>query len=146
MPIRTGQATWQGNLKEGDGTLRTGSGAYEGPYSFMSRFEEGKGTNPEELVAAAHAGCYAIALAHGLDQAGFTPKQVRSKASAHLEKGDDGFAVTKIQLDVEADVPGIDEAKFTEIAQATKTACPISKLVAAATITLSARLLSGTTA
>jgi osmotically inducible protein OsmC len=146
MPIRTGQADWHGNLKEGNGTLRTGSGAYEGPYSFMSRFEEGAGTNPEELVAAAHAGCYSMALSNGLDQAGFTPRRVSTKASAHLTKGDDGFAVRRIELDVEAEVPNIDEARFVEIAEKTKTACPISKLLTGAEITLSVKLLSSSTA
>ena len=145
MPIRTGQADWHGNLKEGSGKLRTGSGAYEGPYSFMSRFEEGAGTNPEELVAAAHAGCYSMALSNGLDQAGFKPTRVSTKASAHLTKGDDGFAVRKIELDVEADVPNIELAAFTEIAEKTKLACPISKLVTGAEITLKVKLLSGST-
>ena len=146
MPIRNGQAVWQGNLKEGNGTLKVGSGAYEGPCSFTSRFEEGSGTNPEELVAAAHAACFSMALSHGLDQAGHTPTRVITKAQAHLEKGDDGFSVTTINLDVEADVPGLDDATFQEIALKTKSGCPISKLVTGAKVTLNAKLLAGATA
>ena len=146
MPVRTSQAVWKGTLKEGSGTLRTQSGAYEGPYNFVSRFESGPQTNPEELVAAAHAACYSMALSGGLERAGFKATRIATKASVHLEKVDSGFAITHIDLDVEADVPGVDEKKFAEISEATKSGCPISKLLTGAKINLSARLLSGTAA
>lgn len=146
MPVRTSQAVWKGTLKEGSGTLKTGSGAYEGPYNFVSRFESGKETNPEELVAAAHAGCYSMALSGGLEKAGFKAARIATKASVHLNKVDAGFSVTQIDLDVEADVPGLDERKFAEIAEATKSGCPISRLVTGATITLKARLLANASA
>lgn len=146
MPVRTGQAVWKGTLKEGAGTLRTGSGAYDGPYNFVSRFESGSETNPEELVAAAHAGCYSMALSAGLEKAGFKATRIATKASVHLEKLESGFAITTIDLDVEADVPGVDEKKFAEISEATKTGCPISKLLTGAKINLRARLLSGAAA
>ena len=112
MSIRTGTGFWEGNLRDGKGNLNVGSGAYEGAYSFGSRFEEAPGTNPEELVAAAHAACYSMALSHGLDQAGHTATRVTTRAVVHLEKGDDGFSITRIELDVEAEVAGIGEAKF----------------------------------
>jgi osmotically inducible protein OsmC len=146
MPVRTGQAVWRGTLKEGSGTLRTGSGAYDGPYNFISRFESGPQTNPEELVAAAHAGCYSMALSAGLERAGFKASRVTTKASVHLDKVDTGLAITRIDLDVEADVPGLDEKKFAELAESTKSGCIISKLVTGAKIQLHARLLSGTAA
>jgi osmotically inducible protein OsmC len=146
MPVRTSSAVWKGTLKEGSGTLKTGSGAYEGPYNFVSRFESGPQTNPEELVAAAHAGCYSMALSAGLERAGFKASRIATKASLHLDKVDSGFAITRIELDVEADVPGVDEKKFAEVAEATKSGCPISKLVTGAKITLKARLLAGATA
>src|SRR5213076_664379 len=114
MPTRTSSATWQGTLKEGAGTMRLESGAYEGPFSYVSRFEQGSGTNPEELIAAAHAGCYSMALSNGLSQAGFVPRRVHTVAKVHLEKGDAGFGIPKIELVLDADVPGITEAKFKE--------------------------------
>lgn len=146
MPVRTGNAVWKGTLKEGSGTLRTQSGAYEGPYNFISRFESGPQTNPEELVAAAHAACYSMALSAGLEKAGFKATKITTKASVHLEKLEAGFTITHIDLDVEADVPGVDEKKFAEISEATKAGCPISRLLTGAQINLSARLLSGATA
>lgn len=146
MPVRTGQAVWKGTLKEGSGTLRTQSGAYEGPYNFVSRFESGPQTNPEELVAAAHAACYSMALSAGLEKAGFKATKVTTKASVHLEKGDAGFSITHIDLDVEADVPGVEEKQFAEISEATKSGCPISKLVTGAKVNLRARLLTGAAA
>src|SRR5256885_15080433 len=108
MPTRSSSARWQGNLKEGAGTMALGSGAYEGSYSFASRFEEGKGTNPEELIAAAHAGCFSMALSAGLTKAGHPPTRVHTTARGHLEKGGDGFGITRIELTTEAPVPGID--------------------------------------
>jgi lipoyl-dependent peroxiredoxin len=146
MPVRTSQAVWKGTLKEGSGTLRTGSGAYDGPYNFVSRFESGTQTNPEELVAAAHAGCYSMAMSGGLEKAGFKAVRISTKASVHLEKLEAGFTVTRIELDVEADVPGLDEKKFAEIAENTKIGCPISRLLTGAKITVKARLLTGATA
>ena len=146
MPVRTGQAVWKGTLKEGSGTLRTQSGAYEGPYNFVSRFESGPQTNPEELVAAAHAACYSMALSAGLEKAGFKATKVSTKASVHLEKLEAGFTITHIDLDVEADVPGVDDKKFAEISDATKSGCPISRLLTGAQINLRARLLSGAAA
>src|SRR3954463_11786970 len=108
MPTRTSSARWQGNLKEGAGTMALGSGAYEGAFSFASRFEEGPGTNPEELIAAAHAGCFSMAFSNMLSQAGHTPTSVKTTAAVHLEKG----SITKIDLTTRADVPGIDAAEF----------------------------------
>src|SRR6266403_5287755 len=114
MATRTGAAVWEGTLKQGKGTMKLGSGAFEGQYSFSSRFESGKGTNPEELIGAAEAGCFSMALSHGLAQAGFPPKRVHTTAKVHLEKSADGFSIPRIELVTEAIVPGIDEAKFKE--------------------------------
>ena len=142
MPKRTASAVWNGSLTEGNGTMRMGSGAYEGPYSFQSRFEEGDGTNPEELIAAAHAGCFSMAFSNELAKAGHTPTRVATKATVHL--GPDpagGVHIGKIELSCEAQVPGIDNAKFQEIAAGAKKNCPISKLLAAAEIVLDAKLM-----
>jgi osmotically inducible protein OsmC len=141
MPTRNADATWEGDLKSGKGTMRLAGGAYEGAYSFASRFESGKGTNPEELIAAAHAGCFSMALSHGLAQAGFTPKRVHTTAKVHLEKTADGFAIPRIDLVTEADVPGISEDVFRQQADTAKRNCPVSKLLKAAEITLDARLV-----
>src|SRR5438477_13195431 len=105
MPVRSAKAQWDGTLKEGQGTMSLGSGAFTGQYSFNSRFESGTGTNPEELIAAAHAGCFSMALSHALAQAGFPPKRVHTTAKVHLEKSGDGFAIPRIDLDLDADVP-----------------------------------------
>ena len=142
MLVRTGSAIWEGNLKEGKGTVALGSGAYKGAYSFTSRFEQGGGTNPEELIAAAHAGCFSMALSNGLDQAGHKPKRVSTTAKVHLAKGEAGFSITLIELNLEADVPGIDEATFMEQAQKAKANCPVSRALAATEIKLNARLLT----
>jgi osmotically inducible protein OsmC len=104
MAVRSAQAVWEGDLKQGKGTMRLGSGAFEGKYSFQSRFEEGAGTNPEELIAAAHAGCFSMALSNGLSQAGFPPTRVQTTARVHLERGDQGFAISRIELTTEATV------------------------------------------
>lgn len=141
MPTRNSEAIWEGDLKGGKGTVKLGSGAYQGAYSFNSRFESGTGTNPEELIAAAHAGCFSMAFAHGLSQAGFPPKRVHTTAKVHLEKSGDGFAIPRIDLVMEAEVPNIDEAKFRELAEAAKRNCPVSKLLAAAEIALDAKLV-----
>ena len=144
--VRSGNAVWEGNLKEGNGRVDLGSGAYSGPYSFQSRFAEGTGTNPEELIAAAHAGCFSMALAHGLDQAGYQPRRVATKARVHLEKGAEGFAITRIVLEMEAEVPGIDGAAFAAQAEQAKAGCPVSRALAAVPIELNARLLTASSA
>jgi len=142
MATRTAEAIWEGDLKQVRGTVKLGSGAFEGKYSFSSRFESGTGTNPEELIAAAHAGCFSMALSHGLAQAGFPPRRVHTTAKVHLEKSDGGFAIPRIDLQTDADVPGIDERAFQSQAEAAKQNCPVSKLLAAAKISLEARLVS----
>ena len=144
MPTRTSEATWEGNLKEGRGTMKLGSGAYEGSYSCPSRFEDGQGTNPEELIAAAHAGCYSMALSHGLSQAGHVPRRVHTTARVHLEKGADGFRISRIDLETEVDAPGLDDAAFKEQTEQAKKNCPVSKLLTGAEITLKAKR-TGTT-
>jgi osmotically inducible protein OsmC len=141
MPIRTSSARWSGNLTEGSGTIRTGKGGFEGNYSFKSRFEEGEGTNPEELIAAAHAGCFSMAFSKGLADAGHTPTAVDTNAKVHLDKTDAGMTVTRIDLETVGDVPGIDDGEFQKIAQGAKENCPISRLLSpGAEITLTARL------
>ena len=131
MPTRTATAVWNGSLTEGNGTMRMASGAYEGPYSFQSRFEEGDGTNPEELIAAAHAGCYSMALSGELGKAGITPESVETEATVHLDKVDDGFAIKRIDLQTRVTAPGADESTFQEAAQAAKKGCPVSQALAA---------------
>lgn len=140
MPARHSTAQWNGGFKDGSGTVKIGEGACEVHYSYLSRFEDGSGTNPEELLAAAHAGCFSMALSVGLGKAGFTPKSVKTKATAHLGSVDGGFAITLIELDTEAEIPGIDDAKFQELAEGAKVGCPISKALAATKITLKAKL------
>ncbi|MGK7311122.1 MAG: OsmC family protein [Candidatus Longimicrobiales bacterium M2_2A_002] len=140
MAKRTAKAEWTGTLKEGVGTMRFGGGAFEGAYSFMSRFEEGEGTNPEELIAAAHAGCFSMAFANELDGAGHTPEKVWTEAQVSLVKGDDGFGIKRIHLVTEATVPGISEEQFQEIAEAAKNGCPVSKALAGPEITVEATL------
>ena len=140
MPVRTADAQWEGPLQSGKGQMRFGSGAFEGAYSFSSRFEEGAGTNPEELIAAAHAGCFSMALANGLAKAGHPPTRVDTTAAVHLEKGEAGFSIARIDLHTEAEVPGIDESAFAEKAEAAKKGCPVSKALAAVEITLDATL------
>lgn len=144
MPVRKADAVWKGDLKEGQGTVRLGSGAFEGQYSFGSRFADGgAGTNPEELVGAAHAGCFSMALSAGLGKAGFTPTQISTVAKVHIDKVGEGFKITKIELENETQVPGIDDAAFQEIAQKTKEGCPISQALAAVgDITLTAKLIA----
>jgi osmotically inducible protein OsmC len=142
MAVRSAEAEWKGNLREGAGKMKLGSGAYEGAYSFASRFEEGKGTNPEELIAAAHAGCFSMALSAGLGKAGFTPTRVHTTARVHLEKVGEGFGITRIELTTEAQVPGIDNKAFQEQAEGAKKGCPVSKALAGAQISLTATLKS----
>jgi osmotically inducible protein OsmC len=143
MPKRTANARWDGSLTEGDGTMRMASGAYEGPYSFQSRFEEGDGTNPEELIAAAHAGCFSMALSAELGRAGHNPESVETDATVHLEKVEEGFAIKRIDLSTRARVPGISEEEFREVAEGAKKGCPVSKALAAVdSIELEAELVS----
>jgi osmotically inducible protein OsmC len=141
MAVRSAEAEWKGNLREGQGTVKLGSGAYEGRYSFASRFESGTGTNPEELIGAAHAGCFSMALSAGLGRAGFTPTRIHTKAKVHLEKVGDGFGITRIELETEAQIPGIDAKTFQEHAEGAKKNCPVSKALAGAEITLQAKLV-----
>jgi osmotically inducible protein OsmC len=138
MAARTAEAVWKGSLKAGEGRVRFGG--FDEPYSFQSRFEDGKGTNPEELIAAAHAGCFSMALSHGLSQAGHEPKEVRTTAKVHLEKTAAGFAIPRIELETVADVPGIDDAAFQKQADDAKKNCPVSKLLTGAEISLKAKL------
>jgi lipoyl-dependent peroxiredoxin len=143
MPQRTANARWEGSLTEGNGTMRMASGSYEGPYSFQSRFEEGDGTNPEELIAAAHAGCFSMALSAELGNAGMNADSVETEAIVHLDKVDQGFAIKRIELRTRANVPGADEAAFQEAAEAAKKNCPVSQALAAVeTIDLDAELAS----
>jgi osmotically inducible protein OsmC len=141
MATRTGSAVWEGTLKQGKGTMKLGSGAFEGPYSFSSRFEEGKGTNPEELIGAAEAGCFSMALSLNLEKAGHPAKRISTTATVKLEPAGGGFKITSIDLKTQADVPGIDEAKFREQAELTKKTCPVSVALAGTRINLDAKLL-----
>jgi lipoyl-dependent peroxiredoxin len=141
MPVRSAKAQWEGNLTEGRGTMTLAGGAFDGAYSFSSRFEDGKGTNPEELIAGAHAGCFSMAFSNQLAKAGFTPKRVSTTAKVHLVKGDAGFSIPTIELETEGEVPGIDNAKFQELANAAKVGCPVSKLLTGAEIKLNAKLV-----
>lgn len=120
--------------------MKLGTGAYQGAYSFQSRFESGSGTNPEELIAAAHAGCFSMALSHALAQTGHPPKRISTTAKVHLEKAGDGFAIPRIDLVTKADVPGLDEAAFRQHAEQAKANCPVSKLLAGAEIRLTSKL------
>jgi lipoyl-dependent peroxiredoxin len=142
MPIRKAEAEWKGNLAEGSGRLKVGSGAFEGPYSFKSRFEEGESaTNPEELVGAAHAGCFTMALTAQLSRAQIKPTRIHTEARVKFEKVGEGFAITQIQLVTEAEIPGIDDASFQEYARGAKENCPLSKALAGTEILLDAKLL-----
>jgi osmotically inducible protein OsmC len=140
MPARRANAVWEGGLKDGKGRVKLGSGAFEGSYSFVSRFEEGAGTNPEELIAAAHAGCYSMALSAGLEKSGFKPKRVQTEARVHLEKAADGFRISRVELQTVAEIPGIDDKAFHEHAESAKKGCPVSKALAGVDIQLDARL------
>jgi osmotically inducible protein OsmC len=142
MPVRTADAEWTGSLQKGSGHMSFGGGAFDGAYSFSSRFEEGEGTNPEELIAAAHAGCFSMQLSGILGRAGFEPERVATTARVHVEKGESGFSITRIQLQCEAAVPGIDEAQFQEIAEDAKKTCPVSRALASVPeIDLTAKLV-----
>ncbi len=140
MPTRSADATWTGNLPDGSGTMRLQSGAYEGAYSFRSRFEDGDGSNPEELIAAAHAGCYSMALSNVLDEAGYDPESVDTTADVTLRMVEEEPTITDIHLTTKASVPGIDGDTFQEYAAAAKEGCPVSKALAGPEITLDASL------
>ncbi len=127
MAVRNAEATWQGTLKEGAGSMKLGSGAFEGPFTYASRFEEGKGTNPEELLGAAHAGCYSMFLSALLSNDGFKPTRIHTTAKVHLGAGP---AINLIELNTEAEVPGLDDKTFQEKAAAAKAGCPVSKALA----------------
>jgi lipoyl-dependent peroxiredoxin len=141
MPTRKAQAEWNGNLMRGSGRLAVGSGAVDVPYSFKSRFEEGQAaTNPEELIGAAHAGCFTMALVARLSNAGFTPTHIHTDAAVTLDKIGDGFSITRIDLDTSAEIPGIDDATFQQHAADAKQNCPVSKALAGTKIGLKATL------
>ena len=131
MPKRKADARWDGSLQDGNGTMRLATRSFEGPYSFQSRFEEGDGTNPEELIAGAHAGCFSMALSGELGRAGHDAETVETTATVHVEKVPDGFAITRIELDTRARVPGIEDDEFQRLAEAAKKGCPVSQALAA---------------
>jgi osmotically inducible protein OsmC len=140
MPVRTADAEWQGALQDGRGTMRLGSGAFEGAYSYGTRFEDEPGTNPEELIGAAHAGCFAMALSGVLGGAGHPPQRLASSARVHLDKVEGGFGITKVELTVRGQVDGLDAEEFKRHAATAKENCPVSKALAAIEITLDADL------
>jgi osmotically inducible protein OsmC len=140
MLVRTSTARWEGGLKNGKGTMRIGAGVYEGSYSFASRFEDGRGTNPEELIGAAHAGCFSMALSLVLEQAGYKPERIDTIARVSIDKKPEGFKITTIDLETEGRVPGIDEITFLEKAESAKKGCPVSMALTGVEIRLKARL------
>jgi osmotically inducible protein OsmC len=143
MATRNASAQWQGNLMEGDGKMALGSGAWEGPFTFKSRFEEGQGTNPEELIGAAEAGCFTMQLAHNLSEAGHVPESVETQAKVHIRNIDGNPTISQIDIVTRARVQGVDEATFQEMAKATKDACIISRALAGVgSITVEATLES----
>lgn len=143
MAKRNATARWDGTLKEGDGRMAFGSGAFEGRYSFSSRFEEGEGTNPEELVGAAHAGCFTMFLSGVLTEAGHEPESLETQAAVHIRQGDDGPEIPRIELRVRGSVPGVSADEFTRHAQTAKENCPVSKALAGVgEVTVDAELAS----
>jgi len=140
MSIRSAEAEWKGGLTAGQGHMNMGT-SYDGPFSFKSRMQDGPGTNPEELIAAAHAGCYSMALSAELEKAGHAPKRVHTRAAVHFGKAGEGFAITEIDLTAEAEVPGLERAKFQQLAEGARKGCPVSKALAGTTIKLKATLL-----
>ena len=142
MPTRTADAEWQGDLRQGQGSMSVQSGAFAGSYSFKTRMgDETVGTNPEELIGAAHAGCYSMALSNALASAGFTPTRVHTTARVHFNQVPGGFAIGPIDLETEAVVPGIDEETFQKFAKDAKENCPVSKALVATPINLKATLI-----
>ncbi|HSB90456.1 MAG TPA: OsmC family peroxiredoxin [Anaerolineales bacterium] len=142
MPVRSAQAVWEGTSREGKGRVRADGGGFEGPYSYASRFEDGAGTNPEELLAAAHAACFSMALASRLARAGVAPRRIQSKSNVTIDKVEGDWSVTGIRLQVEADVPGANDADFQRMAEDAKVNCPISRALKAVPITLEAMLVA----
>ncbi len=138
MPVRKADAVWEGTLKEGAGVMKLGSGAYDGPFSFASRFEEAPGTNPEELIGAAHAGCFSMFLSALLSKDGYAPTRIATTAKVYLEAGP---TIAKIELNTQAEVPGLDAAKLQEYAESAKAGCPVSKALASVEIHLNATLV-----
>ncbi len=141
MMERKASAMWEGDLKGGKGKLKLGTGAFEGPYTFKSRFEGNGDTSPEELIGAAHAGCFSMALTAGLVKAGFEPTRVKTDAKVFLEKVNDIFNINKVELMTEAEVPKIDETKFREVAETARKECIVSKAMTGVNTTLSAKLV-----
>jgi lipoyl-dependent peroxiredoxin len=141
MIKRTSSAVWQGNLKDGNGSVELGSGAFKGKYSFTSRFEEGVGTNPEELIGAAHAGCFSMALSGDLSKAGYTVDEIKTEAIVSMEKGEAGFSIIGVKLVTKARVRDIEMEAFAKIASGSKDNCPVSRALAAVDIQLEAHLL-----
>ena len=141
MVSRESSAVWEGNLKQGRGRMRLASGAYEGPYTFLSRFEQGEGTNPEELIGAAHAGCFSMKFAGDLSQKGYVPRSIKTTAAVTLDIVAGAATITGIKLRTEVELPGIDDKLFQEIAESSKATCPVSKALAATPISLEAKLL-----
>jgi osmotically inducible protein OsmC len=142
MIKKHGSAIWNGSIREGSGTVSTQSGVLDGAqYGFKKRFEDEPGTNPEELVGAAHASCFAMALSLQLEEAGMIADELSARSTVFLDKDDGGFSVKKVHLELTAKIPDADEAKFQEAAAAAKAGCPISKLLAGADITLDAKLI-----
>jgi osmotically inducible protein OsmC len=141
MATRTADAEWKGDLQQGSGHMRFGSGAFDGAFDFRSRMGDGKGTNPEELLGAAHAGCFSMALSAGLKGAGATPEHVHTTAKVHFDQKEGGWTIHTIELSTEAAVKGITAEKFQEVAEKTKTACPVSKALKGVDIKLTAKLL-----
>ena len=142
MPSRKAEAEWNGTLREGNGQFKVGSGKVSGAYSFPTRFEEAPGTNPEELIGAAHASCFSMALSGGLTKAGHKPTKIQTTATVHLEKVGEGFGITRIELDTVGEVPGIDAATFQQLAEGAKANCPVSKALGGVDISLRAKLKS----
>jgi len=141
MPVRKANAIWEGNLFKGKGTVEVESGLFKGSYSFLTRFENEKGTNPEELLGAAHAACYSMAFSSMLGEKGYKPVKISTEANVSIEKVGDGFAITKILLLTRGAVPGIDKETFSKIANEAKVGCPVSKALASTNIELEAILL-----
>ncbi len=138
--LRKASAVWKGSIKEGKGSVKTETGLLDAPYSFTSRFESGKGTNPEELIGAAHAGCFSMALSLMLGEAGFEPQEISTTAEVKIEKDGDGFTITGIKLLTEAVVPGIDRDTFVKHAEEAKAGCPVSRALQGTEISLEAKL------
>jgi osmotically inducible protein OsmC len=143
MAVRTANARWDGALQDGSGTMALGSGAFEGQFSYASRFEEGTGTNPEELIGAAHAGCFSMAFANTLATAGHDPQRIRTTARVHLVPAEEGPSITQIELQTEGEVPSIEPGEFQQLAETAKENCPVSRALAGVDISLEATL-SGT--